>query len=116
MHRFLTFALLLGMASCAIAHESAEPPATEPGTPLRAAFDSTMAAADRAIQKYGITDSATRPPCTTITLGASAICSKDENTVRELLLASRNFLSPSVLGHRHDFDTKPGDVTHMPQK
>jgi predicted metal-dependent enzyme (double-stranded beta helix superfamily) len=39
-----------------------------------------------------------------------------DGTVWELLVAGRNFLSPSVLGHRHYFDPKTGDVTHMPVK
>lgn len=39
-----------------------------------------------------------------------------DGVVWELLIAGRNFLSPSVMGHRHYFDTKTGDVTHMPVK
>lgn len=39
-----------------------------------------------------------------------------DSTVWELLVAGRNFLSPSVMGHRNYFDTRTGTVTHMPQK
>lgn len=38
------------------------------------------------------------------------------DTVWELVLAGRNFLSPAVLGHRHYFDPKTGGVSHIPPK
>lgn len=39
-----------------------------------------------------------------------------DGVVWELVLAGKNFLAASVLGHRHYFDPKTGGVTHMPQK
>ncbi len=221
MHRFIALALLLGIASSAHAHESAEHAAEQPSASLRAAFDSTLAVADRAIHRYGVTDSAMieiQAALARLALqpslkdqarlqqihgssssNAALLASRGddnlslflsrfqaghatpvhdhqtwgvlhvlegrdhyihwsvdyqdgsrskaltrmatgmvlgpgssvywlppphdlhsqvamEDTVWELLLAGRNFLSPSVLGHRHYFDTKSGDVTPMPQK
>lgn len=39
-----------------------------------------------------------------------------DGVVWELVLAGKNFLAPGVLGHRHYYDPKTGDVTHMKQK
>lgn len=36
--------------------------------------------------------------------------------VWELVLAGRNFLSPTVLPHRHYFEPKTGEVSHTPPK
>lgn len=39
-----------------------------------------------------------------------------DSVVWELVLAGRNFLSPSVMPHRHYFDPKTGNVSHTPPK
>lgn len=38
------------------------------------------------------------------------------DTVWELVLAGRNFLSPMVLPHRHYFEPRTGEVSHTPPK
>ena len=58
MRSIVTIALHMLIASTAFAHDSAEHSAPTTNAPLRAAFDATLAAADRAIQRYGVTDSA----------------------------------------------------------
>lgn len=221
MRSIVTIALHMLIASTAFAHDSAEHSAPTTNAPLRAAFDATLAAADRAIQRYGVTDSAmiqiqtalaqlaTQPSLRdradlkqihgSTSSNAALLASRGDDslslflsrfqsghatpvhdhqtwgvlhvlegrdhyvhysvdypnkdrskariqmatgmilgpgssvywlppphdlhsqvavqdTVWELLLAGRNFLSPSVLGQRHYFDLKSGEVTRMPVK